>query len=188
MKSEIYRKFSDGVYNSADDFSEATGKRVPADVMIELPRLCSIKCTHCYIGDARWVRDPNEMSTEQVKELMDLLAEKGTLWVTFTGGEAMMPAPGGAAGSGSVRSPVLANSRSRVLIAHSRGRRGNPVATAPPGRVTRRPSGRARFRRPTPRPGPRSAHRRRTRACSSWPSRRTSGCRTPWRIRRPCCW
>lgn len=90
MKQQVYRAFSDGISKTLVEHAEKTGERVPADVMIELTRLCSIKCTHCYIGDARWIKDPNEMSTQQVKDLLDMLAAKGTLWVCFTGGEAML--------------------------------------------------------------------------------------------------
>lgn len=90
MKKELYRQFSDSVYNAIEAYQEETGVRTPVDVMIELTRLCSIKCTHCYIGDARWVRDPNEMTTVQLKNLLDYLADRGTLWICFTGGEAMM--------------------------------------------------------------------------------------------------
>ena len=90
MNKELYRNFSDGIYAAAKTYEESTGKRVLLDVMIELTRLCSIKCTHCYIGDARWTKDPEEMSTEQTKQLLDHLAASGTLWVCFTGGEALM--------------------------------------------------------------------------------------------------
>ncbi len=90
MRQVVYRKFSDSLNKTLEDHAEKTGERVPVDVMIELTRLCSIKCTHCYIGDARWKKDPNEMSTQQVKDLLDMLAIKGTLWICFTGGEAMI--------------------------------------------------------------------------------------------------
>ncbi|MBI3557816.1 MAG: radical SAM protein [Deltaproteobacteria bacterium] len=72
------------------DGSGVAERRVPTDGMLELTRLCSLKCTHCYIGDARWKKDPRELSTDQLKALMDALAERGTLWLTFTGGEALL--------------------------------------------------------------------------------------------------
>jgi radical SAM protein with 4Fe4S-binding SPASM domain len=90
MKSELYRSFSDAIHQQNDAIFNETGVRTPLDVMIELTKLCSIKCTHCYIGDSRWVKDPNEISTAEVKQLLDILAKKGTLWICFTGGEALM--------------------------------------------------------------------------------------------------
>lgn len=64
--------------------------RHPFDGTLELTRLCSLKCTHCYIGDARWLKDANEMSTENIKTVLDVLARQGTLLLTLTGGEAMV--------------------------------------------------------------------------------------------------
>lgn len=90
MKEVLYRDFSDLIHRDNDRKTNESGKRTPLDAMIELTKLCSIKCTHCYIGDARWVKDPNEISTEEVKNLLDILHQNGTLWVCFTGGEALM--------------------------------------------------------------------------------------------------
>ncbi len=90
MKEVIYREFSDLIHRDNDHKTNELGKRTPLDAMIELTKLCSIKCTHCYIGDARWTKDPNEISTAELKELMDILHKKGTLWLCFTGGEALM--------------------------------------------------------------------------------------------------
>jgi len=60
-----------------------------ANGMIELTKLCSLKCVHCYLGDARWNKDPDELTTQQVKDILDALALRGTLWLTITGGEPM---------------------------------------------------------------------------------------------------
>jgi radical SAM protein with 4Fe4S-binding SPASM domain len=90
MKEVIYREFSDLIHRDNDKKTNEVGVRTPLDAMIELTKLCSIKCSHCYIGDARWVKDPNEISTAELKELMDILHQKGTLWLCFTGGEALM--------------------------------------------------------------------------------------------------
>lgn len=83
--SESYDDFSGAVHDSVSKLPN----RIPLEGMIELTRLCSLKCTHCYIGDARWVRDPDEMTTTELKELLDVLAARGTLWLCFTGGEAL---------------------------------------------------------------------------------------------------
>ena len=88
MKERSYREFSD---ETARTLASVQGHdRIPVDGMIELTRLCSLKCTHCYIGDARWTKDPNEISTQHLKDLLDVLAARGTMWLCFTGGEAMI--------------------------------------------------------------------------------------------------
>ena len=65
-------------------------KRIPYSGMLELTRLCSLKCTHCYLGDARWQRDADELSTAEAKTVMDVLAAEGTLWLFITGGEPLI--------------------------------------------------------------------------------------------------
>lgn len=87
MKEEVYTDFSADVYSR---LMNRPGPRVPIEGMIELTRLCSVRCTHCYIGDARWKRDPEELSTSEMIGLLDALAERGTIWLCFTGGEAMI--------------------------------------------------------------------------------------------------
>lgn len=87
MKEASYADFSSEIH---DRLTGPTGARVPVEGMLELTRLCSVRCTHCYIGDARWKRDSGELSTAEVIELLDALAERGTLWLCFTGGEAMI--------------------------------------------------------------------------------------------------
>lgn len=83
---EHYYEVSEKIHQSILANNEQ--QRIPSDAMLELTRLCSIKCTHCYIGDARWVKNPNELSLAEIKELLDVLHEKGTLWLCLTGGEA----------------------------------------------------------------------------------------------------
>jgi radical SAM protein with 4Fe4S-binding SPASM domain len=87
MKEEAYGPYSDDLHSR---LASRKDQRVPIDGMIELTRLCSVKCTHCYIGDARWKKDPEEMTTTEVMELLDTLFDRGTLWLCFTGGEAMI--------------------------------------------------------------------------------------------------
>lgn len=82
---EDYDHASEEIYQSVLKHNEE--QRIPIDATLELTRICSIKCTHCYIGDARWVKNPNELSLAEIKELMDVLHEKGTLWLCLSGGE-----------------------------------------------------------------------------------------------------
>jgi radical SAM protein with 4Fe4S-binding SPASM domain len=85
FEKESYDYASELVYQSV--LKKNDEQRIPIDATLELTRICSIKCTHCYIGDARWVKNPNELSLEEIKELMDVLYEKGTLWLCLSGGE-----------------------------------------------------------------------------------------------------
>ncbi|MDD4202480.1 MAG: radical SAM protein, partial [Candidatus Omnitrophica bacterium] len=49
-------------------------------------------CVHCYAdcyNNAKWAKE-NELSTKQIKKLMDRLYDSGVLWFTFTGGDPMI--------------------------------------------------------------------------------------------------
>lgn len=85
-RESSYEDFSEGMHART---AGAGAARTPLEGMIELTRLCSLKCKHCYIGDARWVRDPAELTTAELKALLDTLHARGTLWLCFTGGEAL---------------------------------------------------------------------------------------------------
>lgn len=74
-----------------DEFVDSQNhSRQPLNGMIEVTRLCTLKCSHCYLGDARWTRDKDEMSTSEIKTLLDALFEQGTLWLWITGGEPLL--------------------------------------------------------------------------------------------------
>lgn len=62
--------------------------RVPLSVTFEITPRCNFRCIHCYLGRHR--DEVQELSTEQIKYILDELAENGTLFVTFTGGECML--------------------------------------------------------------------------------------------------
>lgn len=63
---------------------EAGKKAIPIEVSLELTHHCNFRCQHCYIPD---FSAPDLLSTERVLELLDELAEMGTLYLTLTGGE-----------------------------------------------------------------------------------------------------
>lgn len=64
------------------------GKRF-SNVDIDFTRQCNLRCRHCY-ADAG-PAEPDELSTREVKDLLDQLAAMGTLSVTVgSGGEAML--------------------------------------------------------------------------------------------------
>ena len=73
-----------------DDFNienymtmRAIEKKQLYHALIELTYRCNLSCKHCYAETSC----KNEMSTEQVKHIIDQLAEMNVMYLTFTGGE-----------------------------------------------------------------------------------------------------
>lgn len=59
---------------------------IPVNALFELTHRCNLKCFHCYV-------DPEkrpELSTDEVKGILEQLASAGTLFLTLTGGEIML--------------------------------------------------------------------------------------------------
>ena len=56
---------------------------------IEVTHRCPLECAHCYnnlpVGDADARR--RELSTDELRRIIDEIAEAGGLWLLFTGGE-----------------------------------------------------------------------------------------------------
>lgn len=65
----------------------ATRQLIPLDVSIELTWRCNFRCRHCYIPD---LSAADGISTPRILELLDELAEMGTLFLTLTGGEPLL--------------------------------------------------------------------------------------------------
>lgn len=60
---------------------------IPFRVLWELTYRCNERCRHCYIVD----RDGRgELTTQEAYRVLDELAQAGTLYVTFTGGEILV--------------------------------------------------------------------------------------------------
>lgn len=59
----------------------------PLRAMIELTYRCNFRCVMCYLVE---FRSPGEMSTDEVKDVIDQLAAMGCLVLTFTGGEPLL--------------------------------------------------------------------------------------------------
>lgn len=66
--------------------------RAPLSVSVELTERCNLNCQHCYINlpasDA--AARAQELSTAEVKRLLDELSAAGSLWLLLTGGEVML--------------------------------------------------------------------------------------------------
>ena len=57
---------------------------IPMACGIELTYRCNLKCAHCYIDQDA---GKNELSREEISNILDQAAAEGTLWLLMTGGE-----------------------------------------------------------------------------------------------------
>ncbi|HEY7699459.1 MAG TPA: radical SAM protein, partial [Vicinamibacteria bacterium] len=58
--------------------------RVPLSGSLELDLRCNLRCLHCY-RDGEWPK--GILDTDEVKSVLDQIAEAGTIWLLLTGGE-----------------------------------------------------------------------------------------------------
>ena len=61
--------------------------RIPVGGSIDLTNRCNLGCVHCYIRESSAA---DEMSTDQVKRIIDEIAAAGCLWLLLTGGEPLL--------------------------------------------------------------------------------------------------
>src|ERR1700745_2404131 len=59
---------------------------VPMAVHLDVTYRCNERCVHCYLDHD----DHGEMTTDEIKDVLDQLAEAGTFFLTFSGGEVFM--------------------------------------------------------------------------------------------------
>lgn len=57
---------------------------------IRLTKRCNLACIHCYANSQRGSKDPDELTTEEIFNIIDQLAELSTNEIFFTGGEPLM--------------------------------------------------------------------------------------------------
>jgi AdoMet-dependent heme synthase len=67
-------------------FQKAVGLRIPLSVHIDLTMRCNERCVHCY----RVIERRPELTTEELKALLDDVARTGTLYLTLSGGEVFL--------------------------------------------------------------------------------------------------
>ena len=81
--TETYAAFSSSYHG------KASRDRIPANVTVEISHRCPLNCQHCYnnlpMGDEAARR--GELSTEEHFRILDQMADAGSLWLLFTGGE-----------------------------------------------------------------------------------------------------
>ena len=74
----------------SDLFQEMTAKalkmNVPLSAHLDLTYRCNERCVHCYLDH----HDHGEMTTAEIKDLLDQMAAAGVFYLTISGGEIMM--------------------------------------------------------------------------------------------------
>ena len=70
----------------------AEESRVPLEAHLELTHRCNAQCVHCYcvVRDGLREAKQRELTTHEVTRVLDDLAEMGTLYVIFSGGEVLV--------------------------------------------------------------------------------------------------
>lgn len=70
-------------------YRKVRGRPVPTTAFVVITYRCQLRCPHCYAAvEVRGSRD--EMSTEELKSVLEQLRALGTLQVVFTGGEPLL--------------------------------------------------------------------------------------------------
>jgi AdoMet-dependent heme synthase len=59
---------------------------IPLSVQLDLTYRCNERCIHCYLDH----HDHGEMSTAEIKNLLDQMADAGVFYLTISGGEMLM--------------------------------------------------------------------------------------------------
>jgi radical SAM protein with 4Fe4S-binding SPASM domain len=63
-----------------------TALSIPLSVHVDLTMRCNELCVHCY----RTIEDRQELTTAEIRDLLEQLARAGTLYLTFSGGEVFL--------------------------------------------------------------------------------------------------
>ena len=64
----------------------ALDRGVPLSVQLDVTYRCNERCVHCYLDHD----DHGEMTTAEINDVLDQLAEAGVFFLTFSGGEVFM--------------------------------------------------------------------------------------------------
>jgi radical SAM protein with 4Fe4S-binding SPASM domain len=66
--------------------AKATRLGIPISVHVDVTYRCNERCEHCYLDH----HDKGEMTTAEIKGVLDQLADAGVFFLTFSGGEVFM--------------------------------------------------------------------------------------------------
>src|SRR2546428_13436881 len=71
----------------------ASRAHIPLAVLFEVTHRCNLGCAHCYLTEGPVGRPKptrEELTLDEIRPVLDQLAEAGTLFLTLTGGEVFM--------------------------------------------------------------------------------------------------
>ena len=67
------------------------GQRLPLSGSLELTFRCNLRCQHCYVSHGhQGIPGQKEMTTSEIRNILDQLVDEGCLWLLLTGGEPMI--------------------------------------------------------------------------------------------------
>lgn len=84
VRSSHVVKNSDGTEIFEALREHAVEKQIPLVAHVDLTYRCNLRCIHCYLTDGK---KELECSTEEIKDILEQLADAGTLYLTLSGGE-----------------------------------------------------------------------------------------------------
>ena len=70
----------------AEMAAKALRLNIPLSVQLDLTYRCNERCIHCYLDHD----DHGEMTTAEIKDLLDQMAAAGVFYLTISGGEILM--------------------------------------------------------------------------------------------------
>ncbi|MGB8439551.1 MAG: radical SAM protein [Candidatus Acidiferrales bacterium] len=70
----------------AEMAAKALKLNIPLSVQLDLTYRCNERCVHCYLDHD----DHGEMTTAEIKDLLDQMADAGVFYLTISGGEILM--------------------------------------------------------------------------------------------------
>src|SRR5260370_9864793 len=70
----------------AEMSNKALKLNIPLSVRLDWTYRCNERCIHCYLDHD----DHGEMTTAEIKDLLDQMAEAGVFYLTISGGEILM--------------------------------------------------------------------------------------------------
>lgn len=71
---------------TAEIAAKALKLNIPLSVQLDLTYRCNERCIHCYLDHS----DHGEMTTAEIKDLLDQMADAGVFYLTISGGEILM--------------------------------------------------------------------------------------------------
>jgi len=69
--------------------NKALQDKIPISGALELTYDCNFNCVHCYVKDCNEKKE-KDLSFNQIKDILDQIADAGCLWLLLTGGEPLM--------------------------------------------------------------------------------------------------